>query len=245
MRPLLAFIAIFPASLAFSQGGPPMLTDDPGTPPKGGWEFNLAYTLQRTHARREAGMPLLDLNYGARDNVQLKIEAPWVLAREAGESTRDLGAALAGTKWRFQEEGHGRPAISTFPQVEFPVLSRSVDEGLAEAATGFLLPIEVQWHRGKWGFNFDAGTFLRRGEGPEWLGGGAVSYEMREGTEFVAELHFEGSLTEQRQDCIAQLGYRSDVSKSTTLLFAIGRSITWHGTEPRLLNLYAGVQFRY
>jgi len=35
-----------PVPWSFAQGGPPMLTDDPGTPGSGAWEINFAYVVQ-------------------------------------------------------------------------------------------------------------------------------------------------------------------------------------------------------
>ena len=37
------------ASEALGQGGPPMITDDPGTPGNGKWEINLAIAFEHRH----------------------------------------------------------------------------------------------------------------------------------------------------------------------------------------------------
>ena len=231
--------------IGFAQGGPPMLTDDPGTPPEGHWEFNLAYTIARSHTETETGLPLADLNYGARQNVQIKIEMPWLLVRERGTSIRGLGPVLAGVKWRFQEETKGSPAVSTFPQVEFPSSRQSVNEGLSEPGTGLLLPIEAQWHRGKWSYNLDGGVFVRPGEAASWLGGAAIAFETHEGEEFIFETHEEGTPNDRALNSVVQLGYRRDLGPSATLLLAIGRSIFTQVVEPTRMTGYLGVQFRY
>ena len=44
--PFLALLLLAPLSL-FAQGGPPLLTDDPGTPGRNNWEINLGYTIDR------------------------------------------------------------------------------------------------------------------------------------------------------------------------------------------------------
>ena len=61
-----------------AQGGPPMLTDDPGTPGDGHWEINTAVTTEQRPGERSSEPPLLDLNYGIGDRIQLKYEAAWV-----------------------------------------------------------------------------------------------------------------------------------------------------------------------
>src|ERR1043166_6823829 len=78
------------ASTARAQGGPPLLTDDPGTPGPGHWEINLAATMERGRAGRTFELPLLDITYGVGERIQLKFEAPWVPATGAGrrDSTR-------------------------------------------------------------------------------------------------------------------------------------------------------------
>ena len=237
--------SLMAAVSSFGQGGPPMMTDDPGTPPVGKFELNMAWTTSRNHESFEFELPLLDLSYGATPNLQLKIEGPWLTVREAGTSSHDLGPALVGVKWRFQEEANGRPAISTFPQIETAINRRSVDLGLADPGLGLLLPVEVQWHRGRLGFNMDFGVVLRTGGQTEWFGGGAVSTEIAEGQELIAELHFEGAFADRSHEAIAQIGYRRDLSESMTLLAAFGKGVQSSGTPPTRFASYLGLQFRF
>ena len=73
--------------------GPPLITDDPDTPGKGGWEINFSYNLElireavvetlpggrsreRIKLAREHMIPLVDINYGLLENDQWKIEFP-------------------------------------------------------------------------------------------------------------------------------------------------------------------------
>ncbi len=68
---LLAVCALTPND-SFGQGGPPMLTDDPGTPGDGQWEINTAFLEDRTASTRARSFPHVDLNYGWGDHIQLK-----------------------------------------------------------------------------------------------------------------------------------------------------------------------------
>lgn len=56
-----------------SSRGPPLETDDPDTPGAGRWEINAATTLEK---RRDVWewTPLLDINYGIGERVQLKLK---------------------------------------------------------------------------------------------------------------------------------------------------------------------------
>ena len=49
---------------ASAQGGPPMITDDPGTPGNGKWENNLAVAFEHRPNERSFDSPAIDLNYG-------------------------------------------------------------------------------------------------------------------------------------------------------------------------------------
>ena len=107
--PCLVLVLSGVTQLVFGQGGPPLITDDPGTPGDGTWEINLAFTAEKTAEDEwffEA--PLLDINYGVGDRVQLKFEIPWVWLHEEGEATRNsLGNSEIGVKWRlFDQETH-------------------------------------------------------------------------------------------------------------------------------------------
>src|ERR1017187_4332787 len=126
-----------------AQGGPPLLTDDPGTPGAGRWEVNVAFTLDRTSAGREIGAPLVDANYGWGERVQLKLEMPWVVVSDDLGTRSGIGNPLLGVKWRFLDEDNAGVAVSTYPQLGFNLVSASADRGLVERETSFLLPVSA------------------------------------------------------------------------------------------------------
>jgi hypothetical protein len=67
---VLALIGLTSGAVsALAQGGPPMVTDDPGTPGDGHWEINLGATATRTPGRWEVAAPDADVNYGCGDRV--------------------------------------------------------------------------------------------------------------------------------------------------------------------------------
>src|SRR3954454_19296239 len=73
---------------AHAQGGPPLITDDPGTPGDGKWEIELSFTAEKTHRKTTYEAPLLDFNYGWGDRIQLKYEVPLLVLNEKGEGTK-------------------------------------------------------------------------------------------------------------------------------------------------------------
>ena len=87
-----------------AQGGPPLRTDDPGTPGNRNWEINVASTQFWSKSEREFESPLLDINYGLGDRIQLKYEVPYRFDSDHGAPFKSgIGNSLLGVKWRFYE----------------------------------------------------------------------------------------------------------------------------------------------
>ena len=69
---------------AFGQGGPPMITDDPGTPGNGKWEDNLAIIFAHRPNETSIALPEIDLNYGVGEHIQLTLQTAPVLLKRSG-----------------------------------------------------------------------------------------------------------------------------------------------------------------
>jgi hypothetical protein len=131
-----------------AQGGPPLLTDDPDTPGPNHWEINAATMSQEIHSAWLLATPLLDMNYGVGEHIQLKYQVQFnelVPAPGGGGVQAGMGNSLAGIKWRFLDQTNSSwVEISTYPQVEFVYPSSSGPRGLADSGHNILLPIEVE-----------------------------------------------------------------------------------------------------
>ena len=130
--------------IAFGQGGPPMITDDPGTPGSGKWENNFAITFE--HRPDETGyeVPAIDLNYGVGEHIQLTLQtAPVLLKRSSHGLIGGPGETEAAVKWRFLDEATSGFDMSMFPRVIFNVAQSSVRRGLAEDGTRFQIPFQA------------------------------------------------------------------------------------------------------
>src|SRR5438105_5173448 len=91
MRAQLVSLIVFVAAVAaHAQGGPPLLTDDPGTAQYKHWEINLAVLPEVHQNFADFELPLADFNYGATDHTQLKFEIPLVMR------TSDAGTHAEG-----------------------------------------------------------------------------------------------------------------------------------------------------
>src|SRR2546421_8231506 len=92
------------SSLGYAQGGPPMITDDTGTVPKGHFEINTAFTMEFTKDGHLWGTPLIDFNYGTSKTTQLKIEIPYLVQKNFGSPrAHAVGNTSIGVRWRFKD----------------------------------------------------------------------------------------------------------------------------------------------
>jgi hypothetical protein len=205
---------------AHAEGGPPLLTDDPGTVETGHWEINLAWTAERSADAMHDEVPLVDINYGLNERTQLKFEMPWVA--ESGRGTNGFGAALAGVKWRFIDQGDGGWQVSTYPQAEFlpPGLHHAAS---AESGVAWLLPIQVQRNFGAFDAGFDIGrTLAHSGDG--WFGGVDIGRKVSDRIELLAELHDE-TTDGDGHELVFNVGTRATLSEHFTLLASFGTDI--------------------
>ena len=74
MRKLLqvCLLLVAVASFARAQGGPPFITDDPGTPGNHHWEVNFGWIADHNPGNAFYETPDIDMNYGWGDQIQLK-----------------------------------------------------------------------------------------------------------------------------------------------------------------------------
>lgn len=117
--PLILFLVLYPGG-TFAQGGPPMVTDDPGTPGNRHWEINIAAMGAFAGAEQLVEAPHFDVNYGLGERIQLKVEAGLVISH-SGLSEVQTGATpvLTGVKYRFLDEDKTGVAVSIYPQFQF------------------------------------------------------------------------------------------------------------------------------
>ena len=212
--------------------GPPMITDDPDTPEKGHWEINVAYTAEKRGDAWTMEAPLLDLNYGLFDNVQLKLEGPYLLSSEGSHRHSDFGNLEAGVKWRFLDQEKDGISVSTYPQFAFAGTNRSVRRGLAAEGWEFLLPVEFQYEIGEHDTVFaEVGWAWVEHEKGNLFAGIVYSHAFSEGFDVLAELHTEGEARASAQELVANVGFHWQTWEHAALIGSAGRSLI-EGDEP-------------
>lgn len=139
-------------------GSPPMVSDDTGTPGNGNWEINVMLAGDISKDSKTFELPLMDINYGIGDRLQLKYEVPYVVSWNAGFSETGEGRtqqasgfsnSRVGLKYRFYDNDRSGLSLGVYPQVEFRTpgskLEGEPDEGgeggVAEEGVTYTLPI--------------------------------------------------------------------------------------------------------
>jgi hypothetical protein len=130
-------------ALETTPGSPPLDVDDPNTPGCNGWEVNIV-TIGELGKAMSFETPLLDINYGIGDNIQLKVEAPFQFTRSEGATRSGVGAAEVGIKHRFFEDESRGMTIAVYPQLEFGIPgTAAADEGSPTIKLPVLLSTKV------------------------------------------------------------------------------------------------------
>src|SRR2546429_4901541 len=231
---------------AVAQGGPPLLTDDPLTPGNGHWEINVAWTLSQKQKERLFAIPLMDLNYGLGERLQLKAEIPWlVLQDRRGGTQSGFGSANFGVKWRFLDKKRYGFAMSTYPQLEIRTSASSVRRGLIEQGGELLLPVEISRELGPVTINGELGYQLVQRDKDEVLYGLVVGGEINKRLELVGEIHGIAKRNFADNELIFNVGGRVKMSKHYTFLFSTARSLRRAVTGQPTLLAYVGCQFNF
>ena len=230
-------------SSAFAQGGPPMLTDDPGTPGAGTWELNFAYREERTSQERLRSVPYFDINYGLGEQIQLKYETRWLLsdAADGGGTQSGLDNSLFGVKWRFLDQDSNGVDMSVYPQVELENFTGSVSRGIAEPGPNLFLPFEIGRDFGKVKLAGELGYQYLHAQDNEWVVGVLGAVQASENLEFMAEVRNTSDKLLNGGDVIGNVGLRQVLSPKLKLVASVGTGLN-NRTDATTFTTYIGVQ---
>lgn len=243
MLPVILVLVSLPS---MAQGGPPFIADDPGTPGDGNWEINVAAYTERHPTERLYNAPILDMNYGVGDRIQLKYQVPYLVEDTDGGPTRSgLGKSLAGVKWRFYDSGEDGLQISTYPQLEFNNPTSSLERGLVDYGTRFYLPIEVSKKIGPFQVNPEAGYWFAGDKGAAWATGVIVLREVNKRLELAGELYFTANTNGSNHWNTFDFGGRYKLNEHFVLLFTGGRSLNASSVSQPQFFGYLGMQFLF
>lgn len=237
---LLAGLLLLPAP-GRAQGGPPLLTNDPGTPGPKQWEINLAVMPILAEHQHDFQVPQLDFNYGVGAAIQLTLEVPYVLQTEPQPFSNGWSNAYPGVKWRFIDNKKGWN-VSIFPQFELNGTAGAIRNGIAASGTRFLMPMEVQRNVGPLELDFEAGYYFPIHGHQERILGFAAGHNLTKKAELIGEIYNDRAMGELPHDTTWDLGARYGFHKGLIFLFMAGRSFSGNGSGQPNFLAYIGVQ---
>jgi hypothetical protein len=259
---IVALLLPVAAGAAHAQGGPPFITDDPGTPGNKNWEINFGWIASHNPGQSYYQIPDVDTNYGWGDRIQLKYELPLAAGTNANNSTGvGLGESLIGIKWRpYEHHKAGEPksdanmnfSLGTYPQVSINNPTGSAQRGIVEPGPQYYLPMEFTAQLGPLAFDGELGRWIGNRNMPnQWGRGLIIGHEFGERLELYGEVYdlqainTIGAQPKQRS-LTADLGGRQTLDRNghLRLLFMGGRAIqavTPANGEPSWIA-YLGVQ---
>lgn len=165
-------------SSSWAQGGSPLITDDTGTPGSKKWEIAVAITSEIRHPdQRQFKAPLLDVNYGVGENLELNWEVALLVSANRQEAVLSgVGDSTVGVKWRFLDEDKAHLSASIFPQFTSNNPTSSVRRRLVAKGQEFFLPLELQKTWGPVEIDFEAGPDFHFNAPNEWDYGVAIGH---------------------------------------------------------------------
>ena len=229
---------------ASGQGGPPMITDDPGTPGDGKFEINLAVAFEHRPGETAFDVPAIDINYGVGDRIQLTLQGgPVLLKRSDHGAIGGLGGTEAAVKWRFVDDQRTGITMSMFPRILFNISQSSVRRGLAEDGTRFQIPF--QFAKAFPGFDLDLewGPLVGTIGPPQWLYGAVVAVDVSKTGALMAELHGTCRTNFTRDELAVNVGIRQKLNDHCIFIGSLGHEL--RSPEARALIGYAGLQLLF
>ncbi len=242
VRTVIAFLLVFPVlyglpSIAFAAGGgPPMITDDPGTPDVGSWEINISFNTELLDNQKELEAPLLDINYGLDSHTQLKVEVPYLLDWSRGEGWEHrFGHVTPGIKYRFLDQDKAGVSMSIYPQVGI-----STEEGVRNE---YLIPVELEINLGDVCLGTDIRYIYINGEEDVVEHGILAGYSMGNGLDVMMELAYGIGVEEVHSASgVLNFGLRYELSETVTFISSMGTGIFQAGEEHTDFISFTGVQ---
>jgi hypothetical protein len=237
----LAILFFPPGVLA----GPPILTNDTGTPGPGKWETNMGFTIEKRQDSTLYNTPALDLNYGVGGRIQLNYSVSWIVLDMTNEGAKNgLGNSEVAVKWRFLDEDKEGMALSVYPRFIFNNPVSSADRGLVDKGTIFRLAFQMEKKFGIIIINPEIGYDFHQEGDDQWLYALALKYDEIKGLDVLVEVFGTVDNSFKKPENIFNIGIRKDLRENFSLHASAGTSLRRAPDQPTLLS-YVGFQMRF
>jgi hypothetical protein len=247
LRVVVLMLGLSGNPLLWAQAGPPLITDDPGTPDRGHFEINVAFTYDQTLTERNIESPLLDINYGLMDHLQLKVEVPWeaTVSSASGHHPSGIGASLVGLKGRFLDEDKYGVAMSIYPQFEFGRSTLKWGRDHEGNSEHLILPVQIEKNFGPITVGGEYGVDLQSAHRPRQFYGIAVGHEFGERFELLGEVRGASDPGFKRQEWLVNGGARLKLNALISLLASAGTTIKSSEHDHSKFFSYFAIQFNF
>lgn len=189
-------------------------------------------------------VPLLDLNYGLGDHIELSYEAGWLVGDEDHNWQDGYDNSQFGVKWRFLDQDRSGVDMSIYPQFDFNTTKSLAKLDLVESGYGVYLPMEIAKTIGKLELDGEAGFQYWQHDRDQWAGGPIIGYVLTDRIELLGEARFIFDQSFRTYDLIIDGGGRFTINDHVQILFAAGRSVKSGDDSPHLY-LFTGLGFTF
>lgn len=238
---LAGLFALAFAGRASAQAGPPLITNDTGTPGAGHWEINLAVAGGRAGDERAYSAPDADINYGVGDTVQLSVHVAWEHARQGdGPPASGIGPVEYAVRWRFLDQEQAGIDMAIQPHIVVPGSDRAIEKGLSQPNREFVLPLQLVRRWGPTTAGIELARHWVQHESGAFQAGVFLARDCATGWQCLAEInttHARGGGTET----FTGLGARRSMSSHLKLMGAIERQLDGPAGN-RATTFYLGIQ---
>lgn len=226
-----------------AHAGPPLITNDPGTPGPGAWEINLAATGARVAGAWDLDAPDLDLNRGVGDSVQLSLHVPWAHRRDDGAGwSSGLGAAEFALRWRFLDQERGGVSVAVQPTWVSSFSRAARRRGLASEHAEFVLPLQVGRESASQAWGVEIARHFVQGEADAWQAGAFVGHSCAARLQCLVELNTTWA---PAPATVFDLGVVQDRGRHLKLLGSLGHQFGGTAGERARAVFYLGAQLLY
>jgi hypothetical protein len=236
----ILLIVCFPLGVL---AGPPIVTDDTGTPGPGKWETNAGLNMEKRRSESTYQAPVLDLNYGIGEHIQLNYSVAWIVLHGNEGTKSGPGNSEVAVKWRFLDQEKQGVDMSIYPRFLFNNPASSADRGIVDKGTIFRLPFQMEKKIGVITVNPEAGHEFHQEGGDTWLYSLAVKYAEIKGMEVLAEIFGTADNKFTKEENAFNIGIRKDVREDVSLHASVGKGL--EGADHPTLLSYAGIQVRF
>ena len=217
-------------------GSPPMRSEDSETPGDGNWEINVGMSTDWAHGGHRIEAPVLDVNYGRGERVQLTYELPYVFLREPGaspgtsERANGVGDSTFGIKYRFYDNDATGVSFAVYPQVRFR--TPGADRDVSEGGTTLILPLILVSEFESFSLTANLGLEARSNQRRVFASFGA-GRRLSNDWALLGEVYGSDLNASDEKRVLLNIGLRRKISETQSLSGSLGRDIHVGGDAPK------------